>query len=906
MTNRLPRFQHFNTGTGRLALWHLGLALGLSLSATVDAQAQTVDQYLFSASTGTFTPLVGGTLIPSIHTDDATSASLPIGFPFLFEGTTYTSFQASSNGLIGFSGIMPNSIDSDVSALGSNQVPAIAPIISDLSGYSGGAQASYLTTGTAPHRVLTMEWRHWGYCCGSNLADILSFQVKLYEGSGRIEMKYQREAGRAGYSSAYNGIGLKGVSRKYLSLSDAGVAPTASSTVSSTDLTEPATGQVYTFLPPNVWNGSVSTAWNVADNWNDNVVPGNASMVFIPAVARQPVVVGTQSCGGVVLGAGATLTLATNTTPATVFTTNGTVTLPASSTLVQQAGTELRISGDLVNKGATLDLSPASEIGFGTAAGSTHVLSGTGTTPFQNLSLGERGSGEVLRLEAPATVQGLLALASVGTVNVSTSGRLTLLSNATGTAQIVKDANSAIAGTVTVQRYITPTLNGSAGYRHYAAPILNANMASLQTAGFQPTLNPAYNTAALPNLITPFPTVQGYDQGRIGTIASPYAPFDVGFYSPAATDAMAVGRGYAVHIPAAETVAFTGQLANGNVTVANLVRGTDAQSGWQLLGNPYASVLDMDVVTAASTGLDNAVYVYQSTGPYAGTFQPYVRGIGTARYVASGQGFFMRTTSAATPGMLNITNAARLATAANPVFQRSTLETRPLVQLDLVNAANQQRDAAYVYFEAGATAGFDVAFDAYKMPAGNFPYIALTAPTQALSISGLAALGTADVVVPLTVAAPTTGAYALEAASLLNLPAGKRVLLRDAQTGTVTDLTQAPRYAFALSAGFAGPRFSLLITGNRALAVAPASLAEQVVVYPNPAHNSAVVALPDALQHQAFTLTLVNALGQTVRTLAVPASASPCRLSLVGVAAGVYSVRLATNQGDVTKRLVVE
>ena len=35
-----------------------------------------------------------------------------------------------------------------------------------------------------------------------------------------------------------------------------------------------------------------------------------------------------------------------------------------------------------------------------------------------------------------------------------------------------------------------------------------------------------------------------------------------------------------------------------------------------------------------------------------------------------------------------------------------------LVQLDLLNLATQQRDAAYVHFQTGATAGFNASFDA--------------------------------------------------------------------------------------------------------------------------------------------------------------------------------------------------
>lgn len=899
----LPIFQRaVGTYFSRRTLRRPTFLAGLGLFLAVSAQAQTAATYQLTSSTTTFTPLVGGTAVPSIYSDDVVSGSLPIGFSFPFEGVNYTTFQMSSNGLLGFSGNLSYSFSPDFRYVVPSSLPMLAPFWGDLDGRTGGV-ATYRTTGTAPNRVLTVEWLHWGYY--DQIADIISFQARLHETSGQIDYIYRPESGSGSRNTS---IGLEGVGQDFFSLSNYGTAPTP--IVNSTILIagRPAAGQMYTLNPGKVWTGAVSSVWNVSGNWNDNVVPTATDNVSIPVTANQPRITGAHACANLSLSPGATLTLA-NAAGATVLTTLGSVSLLGNSSLVQEAATELRVGRNLTNAGANLALDPTSKINFrATGAGAAHALTGTGTMAFQNLSIGDQSAGEQLLLQAPATVQRLLALNQGAEVTVDTNfnASLTLLSNSSGTAQLVKGANGGVFGLVTVQRYITPTLNSGAGYRHYGAPIVDASTASLQTSGFTPTLNTGYNSAATPNLLTPFPTVFGYDQARIGTVTSPYSPFDVGFFSPANGDALVNGRGYTINIPASETVAFTGRLANSDVTVPNLLRGTDAQSGWQLLGNPYASVLDMDVVTAASTGLDNAVYVYQSTGQYEGTYQSYVRGVGTAHYVASGQGFFMRTTSSATPGTLTITNAARLATSANPTFQRPTAETRPLVQLDLLHPTTQQRDAAYVYFEAGATPGFDSDFDAFKLPSGNSPYIAVTAPTQALSISGLPVLGSADVVVPLTVAVPATGTYVLEAAHLLNLPAGKLAYLRDTQTGSLIDLSQQPTYSFTMNAAFTGPRFSLLITSNSILAVAPASLAQQVVVYPNPAHGTALVELPASLRQQPLTLTLVNALGQTVQTLALPASAEAHRFSLAGVTAGVYSVRLVTSKGLVTKRLIVD
>ncbi|RZK62422.1 MAG: T9SS type A sorting domain-containing protein, partial [Hymenobacter sp.] len=89
---------------------------------------------------------------------------------------------------------------------------------------------------------------------------------------------------------------------------------------------------------------------------------------------------------------------------------------------------------------------------------------------------------------------------------------------------------------------------------------------------------------------------------------------------------------------------------------------------------------------------------------------------------------------------------------------------------------------------------------------------------------------------------------------------------------------------------------------------APAALGQQVVAYPNPAHDGSVtLVLPASLRQQVIAVELLNTLGQVVRAQALPAGPDAGRtLPLAGVAPGLYTVRLATSEGTITKRLAVE
>lgn len=66
-------------------------------------------------------------------------------------------------------------------------------------------------------------------------------------------------------------------------------------------------------LPPFLtWTGASSTSWDLASNWNYNVVPAAGNHVSIPVTANKPEISNTQSCYDVLIAAGAVLTLNPN------------------------------------------------------------------------------------------------------------------------------------------------------------------------------------------------------------------------------------------------------------------------------------------------------------------------------------------------------------------------------------------------------------------------------------------------------------------------------------------------------------------------------------------------------------------------------------------------------------------
>jgi hypothetical protein len=258
-----------------LALGSTSPVLAAAAADLAPQDAGAITNYTFSATSGTFTPLSGGTAVDVIEADQQYSGALPLGFDFWYMGVRYTQVYASSNGWLSFTAPTDSTAFNNLTS--SAPRPLVAPLWDDLSGTTVGS-ASYQTSGSAPNQVFTMEWLNWKW--NYQAADpVISFQVKLYEGTGAVEFVYREEAGVVNNGSASIGIDATATgSGTFWSLNDTSPAPIPSSTTETSALnTRPATGQVYTFTPPsgapNAPTGLNFTAITISSmtlNWTDN------------------------------------------------------------------------------------------------------------------------------------------------------------------------------------------------------------------------------------------------------------------------------------------------------------------------------------------------------------------------------------------------------------------------------------------------------------------------------------------------------------------------------------------------------------------------------------------------------------------------------------------------------------
>jgi len=256
-----------NNFTSKVYFFFL-FALATSLSFQSSGQF-SASQYGFTAVAGTYTDLTGGTGFPAVQTDDlCPAATIPIGFSFNYCGTNYTALRAASNGYLTFSSGTANTAGNSVANLNTIK-PALMWLWDDLDGANGNA--SYATTGVAPNRVFTFQFKNWDWYWNA-IGPNISCQVKLYETTNVIEYIYKQEAQPGTPNSATIGICDGAATPTYLSLNNATAAATASSATFTTNIAaKPPTGQIYRFTPP-----SCTTVTNWPASATTTVSPGTA------------------------------------------------------------------------------------------------------------------------------------------------------------------------------------------------------------------------------------------------------------------------------------------------------------------------------------------------------------------------------------------------------------------------------------------------------------------------------------------------------------------------------------------------------------------------------------------------------------------------------------------------------
>ncbi|WP_255155842.1 fibronectin type III domain-containing protein [Ferruginibacter sp. HRS2-29] len=252
-----------------------------ALISTLNAQTISATTYPFAASSGaTLQDMsTGTTQLVAANSDDGTAGLTNIGFDFWYVGVRYTQFDAGANGLVRMGTAITTGSSNYTNSLAStNQAPVIAPYWDDL--YSGATtgKVHYKVVGTAPNRILVIEWKNMQVPrVGASTAGAATFQAWLYETTGKIEYYYGAGmATNSANSGASIGLGNSATVFASVTLNATSASSTVNyATVNNANTIAITSGTKFTFTPAIPGNPGALTFSNIGLtsmtlNWSDN------------------------------------------------------------------------------------------------------------------------------------------------------------------------------------------------------------------------------------------------------------------------------------------------------------------------------------------------------------------------------------------------------------------------------------------------------------------------------------------------------------------------------------------------------------------------------------------------------------------------------------------------------------
>ena len=451
--------------------------------------------------------------------------------------------------------------------------------------------------------------------------------------------------------------------------------------------------------------------------------------------------------------------------------------------------------------------------------------------------------------------------------NTLTAGTVTLQSDATGTATLVDNTtNAPQAVTATVQQYV------EAGRNWYMSIPLASGASSLLNRGT---------------------SVVCYNEPTSGWIAPAANTLDKlrGYVQVATSTPSVTGT--------TGTVDFTGVVNTGAHSIT--LSRTAGKTGFNLVGNPYPSYLDWNMVTRTNV-LPTMWYRTKEGGVYK--FYTYVAngsaGVGSPASVTNKippmQAFWVRVNTVGT-GSIAVDNTMRAhKDVAGNIMKAPSESSQKLLRLQVSNGVNT--DETVLYFNANASDAFDQ-YDAQKRSNEELavPEIYTQVGTEELVINGMSAVKY-DTEIPIGFSTEQANDFSISANEITNFEVGMRVILIDKQNPSVeTELTSGTAYSF--NAPITAPttnRFSLLFRAPGSATGVDNATKLNAQVYVNGNNQISIIA-PDKSNYAIY-----NVMGQLIENGIVNTNHETQNAKF---GAGIYFVSLSINgQSEIQKVII--
>ena len=393
----------------------------------------------------------------------------------------------------------------------------------------------------------------------------------------------------------------------------------------------------------------------------------------------------------------------------------------------------------------------------------------------------------------------LSALTVTGTfTNAGSASAMRLKSNKEGTASLIHYAENL---EVNIERYIpgVRTWTGSNGidWHLISAPV-----------GDQPIDD--FTTDGADNNYDFYGWDEAADTWRNYKSAATWDEFNDGFDFNA-------GQGYMVAYQQTQTFTFSGPVNVADVVLEDLTMSGTGQpgeygNGWHLLGNPFASALDISQGGWVKDKMNNQIQLWCAD---KGGYKAHILGeeqIGEIEdnLIPPHQGFFVRATEGG--ASFTIPAAARVHGNQN-VYKKDDgpiILPQNTLYLIVEGSHNHYYDVAFVRFLDQANTGFDPKYDAHKLfGLPSRPHLYSVTAGVKYSIYSRPPSENA-IQVPVHFVKGTDQQYTMHFSGMHNFYPFREIFLDDLVTGTRTNLLLNDHYTFSAAGNFMPARFVLV------------------------------------------------------------------------------------------------
>jgi hypothetical protein len=410
--------------------------------------------------------------------------------------------------------------------------------------------------------------------------------------------------------------------------------------------------------------------------------------------------------------------------------------------------------------------------------------------------------------EAFVNVTGTLTIDPGGKLTIHSDGALTvtntLTNNSPVTGLVIENGGSlitqgSISGTATIKHEIA----GNMGWHFLSSPvsyqeICNGTLAPLP-ANFSTTSSTSYDFYKFNSLC-----------GSLWWLNLRNNDLSVNTTDFGTPPRFEVKSGYLVaygpDFPT--TKVFTGIPNTGDQTFS--LSPSSSACSWNLIGNPYPSAVDWDLVTGKSNLVNGYYYVYNENKAGGPGYESYLdashKTPGVNGKIHSMQGFFVHASGTS----IEIPNTSR--THETDTWLKESPNTN---KLTLTLSDGTYYDNAYILFEENGKNGSDW-YDATKMLTMDkqVPQIyTMISGDQKTLINSMPVISS-PITIPVGIVASSDGNYNINVSGIENFSSLTGLVLEDLKTNCKQNLLQNPVYNFSASGNEDDGRFLLHFNGD--------------------------------------------------------------------------------------------